>query len=170
MSLSVCWIVLWSAGFSVFKLKWEMDSVFELGECFWIGWVFELGWVCVREQWIVQYFECINKIFTILFIPEWWWLCSSSLTVENFVLISEWMYILISVVECRVLCFYAQVEDGWCSDWWWVCMVDGVCFWKWIVYVYGIFFFYYFYNFGCIYYLVFIYFICNAVFKRYNTS
>ena len=70
MSLSVCWIVLWSAGFSVFKLKWEMDSVFELGECFWIGWVFELGWVCVREQWIVQYFECINKIFTI-FIHSW---------------------------------------------------------------------------------------------------
>ena len=129
-----------------------------------------IGWMCMREQWIVQYFECINKIFTILFIPEWWWLWSSSLTVENFVLISEWMYILISVVECRVLCFYAQVEDGWCSDWWWVCMVDGVCFWKWIVYVYGIFFFDYFYNFGCIYYLVFIYFICNALFRRYNTS
>ena len=28
------WLVLWGAGFSVFNSKWEMNSVFELGECF----------------------------------------------------------------------------------------------------------------------------------------
>ena len=32
------WLVLWGAGFSVFISKWEMNSVFESGECF-----FEVG-------------------------------------------------------------------------------------------------------------------------------
>ena len=102
-----------------------MDSVFELGECFWIGWVFELGWVCVREQWIVQYFECINKIFTILFIPEWWWLWSSSLTVENFVLTSEYF----EVGECcgvQVFLFLSS-SGRWMVFW---LMVSGCGWWS----------------------------------------
>ena len=39
------WLVLWGAGFSVFNSKWEMNSVFELGECFFEVGECECGWL-----------------------------------------------------------------------------------------------------------------------------
>ena len=47
------WLVLWSAGFSVFNTKWEMNSVFELSKCFEVD-------VCERTM-TCSYYEYINK-------------------------------------------------------------------------------------------------------------
>ena len=99
-------------------------------------------WIGVREQWIVQYFECINKIFTIFIY--FWVMMTLVIIINSWELCShQWVnvYIYWSVLwSAGFFVFMLKWKmDG--------VLIDGECvwlmeyvFWKWIVYVYGIFF------------------------------
>ena len=66
MSECIYWSVLWSAGFSVFKLKWKMNGVLIDGECMWLM-------ECVLEMdsvrvWYIFFFLIIFTTLVVFII------------------------------------------------------------------------------------------------------